>query len=50
MTEKVKLNGNVSNKTNAFTKEEANLCLDYQLIRKRALAFDLCWWIETIMS
>ena len=27
----------------------ANLCLDYQLIRKRALTFDLCWWIETLL-
>ena len=30
--------------------DEANLCLHYQLTRKRALIFDLCWWIETIMS
>ena len=30
--------------------DEANLCLDYQLIRKRTLTFNLCWCIETIMS
>ena len=24
--------------------DKANLCLDYQLIRKRALTFDLCWF------
>ena len=29
--------------------DEANLCLDNQLIRKRALTFYLCWWIETIV-
>ena len=52
MTEKVKLDGTVANKAmpllNGF--DEANLCLDYQLIRKRTLTFDLYWCMETIMS
>ena len=30
--------------------DKVNLCLDCQLIRKRALTFDLCRWIETIAS